>query len=298
MKLLFFVDPNWAFGLIHNELVKHLSAFGWQADLLPWNKSYQRDEMKAIVSRYDRVVTICSVLKIVLQDYDIPAEKVIVFAYSDYDIAKAFLEVPRNTFDLVKGYAVPSHNLLSISLALGVTRVPTVLPIGLTLSRYAGPIAQSLRVVGYGTALERKNHAGVEFKRGRLGADIANECNLLWRPSNSWHYLAVPGYWPSVDCCLGTALYETAPIPQLEAAASGRLVLCSNVGNVAELAADGIVEMLPAGENEFRTEAIRKLTEYRDDPDAYVAACERARDGVTRYDWSVVIESWMEFFGG
>ena len=296
MKILFFVDPKWAFGLIHQELVKHLCARGWQSDVLSWLVSYSREEVTLIASQYDRVVTIASGLDVLVNQYQVPPEKIIAFCYSDYDITKAKNENVDALFDRVAGYAVPSHNLLSISLSMGVRRIPQVLPIGLTLSRYAGSVPKELKTVGYGTAMARQNHFGVEFKRGDLAQECATLAGLEFRPAHSYNYLAVPRYWQTVDCILASALYETAPIPQLEAAASGRLVLTSSVGNTAELAAIGIAELLPSNINDFRTAAVERLLWYKDNPNAFTDRCERGREAMKRFDWPEVLPQWQEFF--
>lgn len=296
MKLLFFVDPKWAFGLIHQEMVKHLCAKGWQSDVLSWLVTYTPEEMHYIADQYDRVVTIASGLDVLVNQYHIPPEKVIVFCYSDYDITKAKNEGLEPLFDRVAGYGVPSHNLLSISLSMGIRRIPQVLPIGLTLSRYAGPTPKELKTVGYGTAMARQNHFGVEFKRGDLAQECATSANLEFRPAHSYNYLAIPKYWQSVDCILASALYETAPIPQLEAAASGRLVLTSAVGNTAELAAIGVAELLPSNINQFRKTAVDRLLWYKDNPNAFVDQCERGREAMKRFDWPEVLPQWQEFF--
>lgn len=297
MKLLFFIDPNWAFGMIHQPLVKHLTAKGHIADIISWYVGYQRDEMRLIADRYDRVVTIASGVKVAMQDYGIPPEKLIVFSYSDYDIVKVQQEgISSAIFEKFAAYGVPSHNLLSISLSLGITRIPSVLPIGLDMAKYDGPIPEKLSIVGYGTALSRKNHYGVEFKRGALAEECAKAAGLEFKPAHAFNYLAVPGYWQTVDCLLASALYETAPIPQLEAAASGRLVLSSAVGNTAELACAGIVELIPSNERLFREVAINKLKEYAGNPEAFRATCEQAREGVSMYDWKKVLPLWEGFF--
>jgi len=296
MKILFFVEPNWAFGTIHQEMVKHLSAAGWQADILSWLKGYEPQEVEHIMAQYDRVVTIASGLDVLVNQYRVPPEKVIVFNYSDYDIVKAQRENIAHLFDRVAGYGVPSHNLLSISLSLGIMRIPQVLPIGLTMGRYSGPVPSELRTVGYGTAMSRQNHYGVEFKRGSLAQECAAEAQLAFYPAHSYNYLAVPHYWQSVDCILASALYETAPIPQLEAAASGRLVLTSACGNTGELAALGIAELIPSNESQFRRVAVERLRWYKDNPNAFREKCEKARESVKCFDWPVVLPQWMEFF--
>lgn len=296
MKILFFVDPKWAFGLIHQELVKHLCARGWQSDVLSWLAQYTAEEFGHIASQYDRVVTIASGLDVLVNQYNIPPEKVIVFCYSDYDITKAKNEGLEPLFDRVAGYAVPSHNLLSISLSMGVRRIPQVLPIGLTLSRYDGSIPKELKTVGYGTAMARQNHFGVEFKRGDLALECAELAGLEFRPAHSYNYLAIPHYWQTVDCILASALYETAPIPQLEAAASGRLVLTSAVGNTAELAAIGVAELLPSNASQFRSAAVERLLWYKDNPNAFAERCERGREAMKRFDWPEVLPQWQEFF--
>ena len=296
MKLLFFIDPNWAFGTIFTPLTKHLTARGWQADVLSWYVGYRLDEMQMMASNYDRIVTVASGLKVLLHDYQIPPSKIIVSNYSDYDITKAQQEGLPPVFNEVAGYFVPSHNLLSISLAMGITRIPQVLPIGLEMKRYEGVVPQSLKVVGYGTAYARKNHFGVEFKRGALAEKCAKAAGLEFKAATSYNYLAVPAYWQTVDCLLASALYETAPIPQLEAAASGRLVLTSAVGNTAELACDDICTILPSNEADFEEVAVEMLRRLAMEGEWFQKRCAKAREGVSRYDWANVIGQWMKFF--
>ena len=44
-KVIFYCEPNWAFGSIHTELAKYLWPLGIDCKILPWNQSYTWQEM-------------------------------------------------------------------------------------------------------------------------------------------------------------------------------------------------------------------------------------------------------------
>jgi hypothetical protein len=47
-KIIFYVEPNWAFGSIHSELAKYLWSSGFDCKILPWNQSYTWAEMQEL----------------------------------------------------------------------------------------------------------------------------------------------------------------------------------------------------------------------------------------------------------
>ena len=56
-KVVFYFEPNWAFGTVHYEMIKYLWEYGFDCHLLPWNTSYTRQEMEELDSTVDLYVT-------------------------------------------------------------------------------------------------------------------------------------------------------------------------------------------------------------------------------------------------
>ena len=56
-QVTFFTEPEWAFGVIHYELVKHLFVHDVNATVLPWNKQYTAQEIAELAAVVEAFVS-------------------------------------------------------------------------------------------------------------------------------------------------------------------------------------------------------------------------------------------------
>jgi len=293
-RVLFFVGFGWAFGSVHSELVRYLHSRGIVADMLDWSRVYGRDEMRMMGEYYDRVVSIPGETWPLTDNHGIPHEKIVVIAHGDYDLRHALQARPREEFDRFGGFGVISQYLQQLSAELGIKRVPKVVKYGVNCSRFFTPVASELKVVGYGGSMERKDHEGVDWKRGHLAKEATEAAGLVFNPAGQYHFLAMPQYYRQVDAVLVTSLNEGFGLPAIEAAAAGRLVISTPVGGFPYLASLGGGITAPVDAQAYREFVTESLSYYRNNPKEYVQACENIRASAKRFDWEHTIDQWIE----
>ncbi len=294
MKILFFIGTDWAFGRIHEDLVRVLAAANVTADVLDWRRSYPGDLVRGLSEDYDLVVTVPTEARILVSDYGVDPKRIVVVAHGESDLKKTPLEC----WPSFAGFAVVADGLVRTARDLGIERIPQVVRIGVDGERFWSPhVPTAIHTLGYASTLERIEW-GVDIKRGHLAARIARELGIEFRPvPQGTHMLAMPAYYRSVDAVIVTSLVESVSLPALEAAASGRVVLGAPVGVLPELAERGAALLLPVQEDELVAEAIRVLRGLSVDPAGLRKQCLRARETARhRYAWNDCVTSWLGFF--
>ena len=115
--------------------------------------------------------------------------------------------------------------------------------------------------------------------------------------NGTYHYLAMPGYYKTVDALIMASIEEAAGMPMLEAAAAGRLCIGTPVGYFAEHGLRGGGHLVGLDEENFVKETVDILQHYKYNDDAYKKKCleiqEYAREN---YDWSKVVDQWIKLF--
>jgi Glycosyl transferases group 1 len=296
VKLFIYSYTQWAFGTIHNGLAEALRKKGWAVTIKDWCQLYPVSEFVAEANRHDRVMTICDGAITLVQTYGIPREKIIVVAHAEVDIQT--LGAFDRSFHCYAGYGVVSDSLACSSLALGVTRTPTVVRLGLDVKKFKRPIAKELKTVGYAARMERKTPSGVEQKRGALAKACVEEAGLVFKATENTSMEAMPGFYGSVDALLMPSLQEGAGLPPIEAAAAGRLVVGTPVGHWPRLAYEGLGILAPLNEAAFKAFTVEKLRYYKANPAAYRRMCALIQKAAAGRDWSVVVCDWIKFLEG
>jgi len=292
VKILFFIGTDWAFGRIHEDLVRVLRRHDAVADVLDWRRSYAPDLLRSL--DYDLVVTIPTEARVLTSDYGLSPSRVAVVAHSTCDIDKTPLE----SWDTFAGYAVVSEDLREHSLRRGIWSVPDVVRVGIDVARFARCAPpDGIRVLGYASAMCREED-GRDIKRGHLAARIAEEAGLVFRPAPlGTHLLAMPAYYASIDALVVTSTRESVCLPALEAAASGRLVLGTPVGVLPVLASRKAAILLPEDEASIVSVAVAEIRRYRESFFDLFQHAEAARRAVEHhYDWTWCAVSWLNFF--
>ena len=316
-RVLFYTQPIWAFGSIHQALCKELYRYGIHADLLSWLQPYSADEWNHLNSVYDIFVTNPEAV-MPLHGFGIPLNKIVAVAHAQWDLYLAREQIAanshyqqtdqkrtldntssKNSLDFLNelhGFSVISPILVDKSQELGVTKKPKITPLGIHFDLFYSDIHSQLKNVGYAGVKTSYNFVGVEIKRGHLTEQAINTVSDLRLVTHAfYHYLCMPAYYQQVDCIIQSSLEEAGGLPAMEGAAAGRLIIGTPVGYLRENGDRGAGILVPLDETEFVNKTIETLTYYRDNPTEYRHRCESMQQFAREnYDWSVVIKNWVE----
>lgn len=299
LKVLFYTQNRWAFGTIHHALCKELYKHNIYANLLDWTQPYSDDEIKLLNNTYDIFVTNPEAV-IPLHSRGIPLNKIITIAHAEWDLLLAKNNNGIDFFNEVKGFAVISDILVTKSSEFGITRIPKITPIAIHFDMFYSKIHSELKTLGYAGLTERLNFSGIEVKRGHLVQQVIDEIegiNLVVH--GNYNHLCMPSYYKTIDALIMSSSEEAGGLPIMEAAAAGRLVLGTPLGNFEHNASKGGGIELPLSEIEFVQKAKEYLVYYRDNPLEYKQKCESIQQFAREnYDWSYVINKWIELLTG
>jgi glycosyltransferase involved in cell wall biosynthesis len=104
------------------------------------------------------------------------------------------------------------------------------------------------------------------------------------------HHLCMAGWYTDIDALLVPSSYEACGLPVMEAAASGRLVVCAKIGYFD--GQSGALVRLPEAE---WVEDARAALLFNQDPEIYRESCENAQQYAREnFDWSSRIEPWAK----
>lgn len=292
-RIVFFTEPEWAFGVIHYELTKYLFGHGVTATVMPWNKAYTHLEIAELSDTIDYFVSTPYGVAILIDSYKIKPEKCIAVAHAVLDIECLLTFLPENRHRLA-AYGVVSEWLKEQSIALGVERIPAVVPIGINYQSFVSTPSNQLRTVGYAGAINPDNiHRHI--KRPWLVETSVQAAGLELKIAHGYHnsWVTMPGFYKTVDAVIISSTEEGAGLPALEASAAGRLVISTPVGIwLAKAGSSG--HTVPVEETAFVKSTVSLLEYYRDNPIAYQLKCVDTQEHARRYDWSNVIQYWVE----
>lgn len=83
-------------------------------------------------------------------------------------------------------------------------------------------------------------------------------------------------------------------MPVREAAAAGRLVISTPVGDAPLRASQGIGMLAPIESHKYRKFVAETLRYYRDNPAVYVERCRNTQAAARQLDWRNTIWDWIE----
>jgi len=292
-SVLFFTENAWAFGQIHNALVKRLWEHGIYAHILDWRISYSPTEVEYLKRKFDLFYTNPPQVPHLINAFGVPKERIVTVAHAEVDIYKAVQAAGIEMFDGLKAFAVINESMIFASAAFGVKRVPNVVLNGIDFDHFYAPVSTGLKTVGYAGAPEHITSNGNDCKRMHLVFETVNGLPVAISGRNRVHHLCMAGWYTDIDALLLPSSYEACGLPMMEAAAAGRMVLCS--AGVGYFDGNfGVACRLP--ENEWVEDANAALLSHQD-PATYRETCERsqqyARD---HFDWSNRIENWVKLF--
>ena len=287
MKIVIYCDTGWSLGQLYSAVAPHVGA-----ELVDWAVSRPKEYFRDC----DRVITLAGPGSSCLVDvYGVPREKIIVVAHADEDLIALSRHDNGEQISRYAGLGVVSDTLACTSLSIGITRVPVVLRQGIDCARYAAPPSERLRTVGYGAVLSRKNFYGVEIKRGELVRRAAELAGLKFVSAVGLSREQMPGYYASVDAVVCSSLQEGGAMPPYEAAAAGRLVYGTPVGDFPRLAYEGMGILLPLNDGQLVAELVDSMSYYRRMRRCFQLKCSSIRQAAQVRDWSRVVGDWVGF---
>jgi glycosyltransferase involved in cell wall biosynthesis len=296
MKIAIYNDTGWSLGQLYGGLSPHL-----QATCLEWSRSYPPGTFEA----YDRVLTLAGDgSRSLVERYKVPRGKILVVGHAEQDVLRLLRYDGNDGIDQYAGYGVVSDTLACSSLTAGVRRVPTVLRQGVDCAAYAAPVPERLRVVGYAALLSRPNEFGVEIKRGELVRRACDVAGLEFRPAVPTNRREdavprdeMPAYYASVDAVVCSSLQEGGAMPPYEAAASGRLVYGTPVGDFPRLAYEGMGILIPLNDADLVEFLVHSLGEFLRDRRTFQQACRAVQHAARGRDLVAVAPDWVRFAG-
>lgn len=288
MKLAIFVDTGWSIGQIYREVA---AAVG--AELLDWQVQYPH----GFFDQFDRTLTLPHAgSTFLVTQHGVPRDKIILVAHAECDIQQLLRREQGDTWGRYAGYAVVSDTLACSSLSLGITRVPTVLRQGIPCAAYGMPLPERLKTVGYAALMERTNEHGIEIKRGSLARRAAERAGLDFKVATGLTREQMPDFYHSVDAVILSSLQEGGAMPPYEAAAAGRLVIGTPVGDFPRLCLEGMGVLGPLNDQAFEDFAVTELLKHKSDVGLFHMYCGSIREAARQHrDWEVVMPEWKKF---
>ena len=308
-KILFFTQNRWAFGSLHNSMIKELYKHGVYANLLDYDQEYSAEEFKYFMDTYDYFVTNPETIP-PLMSYGVPTKRIVAIAHAEWDIYTAAKDLVHNTtnwWDL-HAYGAISQKLVDMFNDLNPhSKVKAQLVTnGISFNQFYSKPSESLKRVGFAGKMVGCNFFGVDIKRGRLvqkAVELAKSDetfggkSLEFVPNGTYNYLSMPGFYKSLDAIVMASTEEAAGMPMMEAAAAGRLCIGTPIGYFKDHGLKGGGCQVPLNEEEFIEKTVDLLMHFKYNDDDHKRKCleiqEYAREN---YDWSKVIDQWINLF--
>jgi hypothetical protein len=296
-KILIWGHTQWSHGRVYYDVSKALTERGYVVDLLDWTVG-QGWKMERLLSYYDFCIAALNGIGTLIDNYHVPAQRVIGLSHHERDIRMLIDEKGVGIFDQLAGYGVVGYQLYDASAIYGICRSPLVVQLGVNNAEFGAEVPQRLVTVGYASAYSHVTPEGVEMKRGELAETATREAGLEFKIAGSVggevSFHDMPGFYRSVDAILVSSLTEGAQLPIREAAAAGRLVISTPVGDFPLRAAQGMGVIAPIEAHKFKKFVVEALEFYKNNPQAFIERCRQAKDAARKLDWQCVIDDWVE----
>lgn len=301
MRILIWGNASWCLGVIYRHVSK-----GIGAEFQNWDLPVSRE----FLGKFDYIFTEAGLgTNFLIKNYGIPRSKIYAVGHAEEDLTRMLRFDGNDSIKYYAGYAVVSDTLASGSLAMGITRIPKVLRLGVDCDFFYSPIPQELKVVGYAASLWRPSEHGVEIKRGELVRLAAQQAGLEfkaavtetrgegdYRPKNPIPTEQMPDFYRSTDCIVTSSVMEGGSVVTLEAAAAGRLNISTPQGHAARLAYEGLCILGPLDAEAFVRFTRDTLIYYKKHTEEFRDKCSSIQLAArTNRDWSVVLEDWKDF---
>ena len=291
-KVVFYIEPEWAFGSIHYELTKQLFQFGINSFVLPWNKGYTKEEIAELCDSVDYFVSSPhGILSLTKWHFDVPLEKCIAVCHAVLDL-NHYIEIGENSNKIPK-FAVVSEWLKEKSAELNIARIPEVVELGINFNSFYAPVNEELRTVGFAGSFNQRH---IEIKRGWLAEKVVALSGLNFKVAERYHnsFVTMMGFYKTVDAILISSTEEGAGLPALEAGAAGKLVISTPVGLWdTKIKPNGGLDV-PIDEGLFIDRTLNILEFYKKNKNDYKTKCINIQEHARSYDWKFVIHKWAK----
>lgn len=292
-RIVFFVEPEWAYGVIHYDLTKWLQQYDVKASVMAWTKQYTLDEVQELSQHIDYFVSTPSGLEaLCIYHYKIKPEQCIAVCHSREDIV--YLQrLPVDVQNRIARFGAVSNWVRDEMVSMGITKPIQVCTLGIDYEQFYSPIAKELEIVGYAGAYKIAHNDHI--KRAHLVDQAVGRSGLGLKIAMHYHnsFVTMPGFYPQVGAVVISSTHEGAGLPALEAAAAGRLVISTAVGHWDRIGIKGAVEM-PVDAEHFVERCAETLTYYKNNPKEYQARCLTIQEHAREYDWKHHVESWVK----
>lgn len=292
-RIVFYTEPEWAFGTIHYELTKYLFQHDINSTVVPWNVAYTNQEITELSDAIDYFVSTPFGVAILIDRYNIKPEQCIAVAHAVLDLQCLKTFLPSNVTRL-HNYSAVSEWLVEQSILLDIERVPLLTPIGINYNAFCTTPSKELQIVGYAGAINSDNiHRHI--KRHWLVTEATQLAQLKFKAAHGYHnsFTTMPGFYTAVDAVLVSSTEEGAGLPALEASAAGKLVISTPVGLWLSKS-NGSGHTVPIEEREFVNQTTLLLNYYKNNSSAYRQKCLETQEHAKLYDWSNVISTWVD----
>lgn len=297
-KILFYIENNWAFGRIHNDLIKALYP-EVHCDIIDWRIGYTPDDVSFFLKKYDYIITTPHGASVLYFSYGLPLNRIGAVAHANSDIKHILVEkkLEVDFFNKFKSYAVISPIIRTMSIAHGVYRIPHVLQVGCFTDLHTKNNSKELKTLGYVGAIERHIdvNENIDIKRGNIILKISELTGLPLIHIRGLNYLCSEQMYSAIDLLMFSSLTEGLPTVAIEAFSSGIPIIGTHTGIFPEIANTGGGIILPFEENKYIEEAVSTLTFLKNNPEKYQDMVNNCINQSKKYDWSNTKQSWLKF---
>lgn len=297
-RVVFYIEPEWAYGVIHYDLTKWLHRHDIRASVMPWNRQYSVQEVQDLAQHVDYFVSTPYGLEaLCLYHYGIQPEQCIVVCHSREDIDYFHEKLPVDFQNRLRKWAAVSEWIRAEwrerLVQQNREQYIEVCLLGIDYWNFYAPVSERLESVGYAGAYRVAHNQHI--KRTDLVDRVCEGAGLPLKVAIHYHNLfsTMQGFYPQVGAIIISSTHEGAGLPALEAAAAGRLVLSTPVGHWERIKPLGTVE-LPLDGEELVKSAIEVLNFYKNNPKEYQLRCNQMQEFAKSYDWSAgPLSQWI-----
>lgn len=157
---------------------------------------------------------------------------------------------------------------------------------------------RGLNTLGYFTLVDPSYGQGINTKRGHLAQKVSEQTGvpLLIKADVSFRVMDL--WYQKIDAYLMTSIYESGPLPLLEAGICGIPVVAAPAGMAPQvLQHGGGVLTETFDEDEYVNTAVRVVNYWRANPADLTRASQQIRDNTMRnHAWTEVKRMWYRVF--
>ncbi len=298
------MDSKWSLGRFFTDLTKYLYSYNIDCNLVDYGRLYNNEEFFLMAKHSDYIVTNPSGIK-VLPGYGVSPEKCIMLMFHTVDV----LDVQRYNLDIANLAKIACINEDVKQHASVLSRPSDLVHFGINTAAYKMEPPSKLETIGFGglfLSREDSEHLNKNgnpepraYKRGYLAKEIAEKLKLkFFAPSTyTTSFIAMPGFYKTIDALLCCSTDEGVGGPVLEAGAAGRMPLTTRIGGFDSFLTHKGGYGLPVDEEEFVDRACSILSYYKAHSVAFKDRCHEIQQyALKKYDIDHYIMTWIKLF--